>query len=95
MIAKRTLVRCNRGGLLCLGRGRPGAGASLIRTSPSVSSCRFRRAARPTSRRGSSASTCRARFGQQVVRREQTGANGNIGIETAAKSAPDGYTVLW
>jgi tripartite-type tricarboxylate transporter receptor subunit TctC len=31
---------------------------------------------------------------QQIVVENKTGANGNIGIETAAKSAPDGYTVL-
>src|SRR5262245_49352524 len=34
------------------------------------------------------------KLGQQVVVENKTGANGNIGIETAAKSAPDGYTVL-
>ena len=33
-------------------------------------------------------------LGQQVFVENKTGANGNIGIETAAKSAPDGYTVL-
>ncbi|MFL6797646.1 MAG: Bug family tripartite tricarboxylate transporter substrate binding protein [Xanthobacteraceae bacterium] len=31
---------------------------------------------------------------QQVVVENRTGANGNIGIESAAKSAPDGYTIL-
>ena len=31
---------------------------------------------------------------QQVVVENKTGANGNIGIEAAAKSAPDGYTIL-
>jgi tripartite-type tricarboxylate transporter receptor subunit TctC len=31
---------------------------------------------------------------QQIVVENKTGANGNIGIETAAKSAPDGYTIL-
>lgn len=31
---------------------------------------------------------------QQIVVENKTGANGNIGIETAAKSAPDGYAVL-
>jgi tripartite-type tricarboxylate transporter receptor subunit TctC len=31
---------------------------------------------------------------QQVVVENRTGANGNIGTEAAAKSAPDGYTVL-
>src|SRR5262245_49704879 len=33
-------------------------------------------------------------LGQQVYVENKTGANGNIGIETAAKSPPDGYTVL-
>ena len=32
--------------------------------------------------------------GQQVVVENKSGANGNIGMEYAAKSAPDGYTVL-
>ena len=33
-------------------------------------------------------------LGQQVFVENRTGANGNIGIEGAAKSEPDGYTVL-
>jgi tripartite-type tricarboxylate transporter receptor subunit TctC len=33
-------------------------------------------------------------FGQQVFVENKSGANGTIGIEDAAKSAPDGYTVL-
>jgi tripartite-type tricarboxylate transporter receptor subunit TctC len=33
-------------------------------------------------------------FGQQVYVENRTGANGNIGIEAAAKSDPDGYTIL-
>src|SRR3954452_5519831 len=33
-------------------------------------------------------------FGQQVFVENKTGANGTIGIEAAAKSAPDGYTIL-
>jgi tripartite-type tricarboxylate transporter receptor subunit TctC len=32
--------------------------------------------------------------GQQVVVENKSGANGNIGIEYAAKSTPDGYTIL-
>jgi tripartite-type tricarboxylate transporter receptor subunit TctC len=33
-------------------------------------------------------------FGQQVYIENKSGANGTIGIEEAAKSAPDGYTIL-
>ena len=33
-------------------------------------------------------------FGQQVVVDNRTGANGNLGTDAAAKSAPDGYTIL-
>ena len=34
------------------------------------------------------------RLGRRIVVENRSGANGNIGIEYAAKSAPDGYTVL-
>jgi tripartite-type tricarboxylate transporter receptor subunit TctC len=34
-------------------------------------------------------------LGQQLVVENRTGAGGTIGIETVAKSAPDGYTVLF
>src|SRR5215510_5238128 len=34
------------------------------------------------------------RLGQQFVLENRGGANGNIGAELAAKSAPDGYTLL-
>jgi tripartite-type tricarboxylate transporter receptor subunit TctC len=33
-------------------------------------------------------------LGQQVVVENKAGANGNLGIEIAAKSAPDGHTIL-
>src|SRR5262245_44441644 len=33
-------------------------------------------------------------FGHQVYVENRTGANGNIGVEAAAKSPPDGYTIL-
>ena len=34
-------------------------------------------------------------LGQQIVVENRTGAGGTIGIESVAKSAPDGYTVLF
>jgi tripartite-type tricarboxylate transporter receptor subunit TctC len=33
-------------------------------------------------------------LGQQVIIENKSGASGNVGFEAAAKSAPDGYTVL-
>jgi tripartite-type tricarboxylate transporter receptor subunit TctC len=33
-------------------------------------------------------------FGKQVYVENKSGANGTIGVEDAAKSAPDGYTIL-
>jgi tripartite-type tricarboxylate transporter receptor subunit TctC len=33
-------------------------------------------------------------FGQQVYIENRSGAGGNIGIEAAVKSPPDGYTIL-
>jgi tripartite-type tricarboxylate transporter receptor subunit TctC len=33
-------------------------------------------------------------FGQQIYVENKSGANGSIGIEDAAKSTPDGYTIL-
>src|SRR5712692_2286401 len=33
-------------------------------------------------------------LGQQVYVENRSGANGNMGVEAAAKSPPDGYTIL-
>jgi tripartite-type tricarboxylate transporter receptor subunit TctC len=33
-------------------------------------------------------------LGQQIVVENRTGANGNLGVESVVKSAPDGYTIL-
>src|SRR5215470_1009012 len=33
-------------------------------------------------------------FGQQVFVENKSGANGTLGVEVAAKSAPDGYNIL-
>ena len=63
------------------------------RTDRCVSSCRSRPAAASTSSPASSARFSRE-LRQQVFVENRTGAGGTIGIDTAIKSAPDGYTVL-
>ena len=51
-------------------------------------------AARSISSRGNAARCCRAILGQQVFVENRTGAGGTIGMDTAMKATPDGYTFL-
>ena len=54
----------------------------------------MRRAAPPTPSAAPGPTSCRQAFGQQFVVENRGGASGMIGAEAAAKSAPDGYTLL-
>ena len=53
-----------------------------------------RRAAPPTSSRARSGRTSPTAWSQPVIVENRTGANGNVGADYVAKSAPDGYTML-
>ena len=59
---------------------------------PARSAVRFRRAGRRG--RAAAASAAVGRIESLDVHREQAGAAGNIGVGIAARSEPDGYTVL-
>ena len=59
-----------------------------------ASSCRSRRAAAPTSWAACIAERLSASLGQPVVTENRGGAGGNVGAEAAARSAPDGYTIV-
>jgi tripartite-type tricarboxylate transporter receptor subunit TctC len=54
----------------------------------------FRPAAQPTSARASIGEYLSRVFAQQIYVENKPGATGSIGSEAAAKSPPDGYTVL-
>ena len=65
------------------------------RRSRSAGSCRFRPAARPTWWRAWCRRRLAERLGQPGIVENRAGAGGNVGHEAAAKSAPDGTTVLF
>ena len=59
-----------------------------------ASSCPTRRAGRRTSSRASISQPLSDALKQTVIVENRAGANGNLGAESVAKSAPDGYTLL-
>ena len=85
-------ARCWRSALLC---AAPRGARPAIRRSRSAGSCRGRPAAAPTCSRACSSPKLSEALGQQIIVDNRGGAAGNIGAEMAAKSPPDGYTIVF
>ena len=75
-------------------RSAANAQRNNIRPVPSPSSCRSRRAGRPTFSRVILGQHMSQTLGQQIVVENVTGAGGSIGAARVAKAAPDGYTMV-
>ena len=69
-------------------------GAETGRFARCTSSCRSRPAAQTDVAARRRRRALSRTFGQQVVVENKSGANGNLGVESVAKSTPDGYTIL-
>src|SRR5215831_18610945 len=74
---------------------RVSRGRKHIRRGRCAGSSLLRRAAPTTSWRASSANTCRIIWDSNLSLRTGLGAAGNVGMQSALNSAPDGYTIAF